>query len=57
MSACPGCTGGKDIHWWMDMVGVSNERFDEVDDIIRARRFLPLSWSARLSARRSTSTS
>ncbi len=29
---------GKDIHWWMDMVGVSNERFDEVDDIIRARR-------------------
>ena len=29
---------GKDIYWWMDMVGVSNERFDEVDDIIRARR-------------------
>ena len=29
---------GKDIHWWLDEVGLSNERFDEVDDIVRARR-------------------
>lgn len=29
---------GKDIHWWLDKVGLSNERFDEVDDIVRVRR-------------------
>ena len=29
---------GKDIHWWMEAAGVLDERYDEVDDIIRARR-------------------
>jgi putative flavoprotein involved in K+ transport len=29
---------GKDIEWWMDAAGVLNERYDEVDDIARARR-------------------
>jgi putative flavoprotein involved in K+ transport len=29
---------GKDLEWWMDAAGVLNERFDEVDDIARARR-------------------
>ena len=29
---------GKDIHWWLDEVGLSDERFDEVDDVVRARR-------------------
>ena len=29
---------GKDIHWWMDAAGVLDERYDEVDDIARARR-------------------
>jgi putative flavoprotein involved in K+ transport len=29
---------GKDIEWWMDVTGVHNERYDEVDDIVRARR-------------------
>lgn len=29
---------GKDIQWWMDVVGLHDERFDEVDDIDRARR-------------------
>jgi putative flavoprotein involved in K+ transport len=29
---------GKDIHWWMEATGVLDERYDEVDDIIRARR-------------------
>jgi putative flavoprotein involved in K+ transport len=29
---------GKDIQWWMDKAGVLNERYDEVDDINRARR-------------------
>jgi putative flavoprotein involved in K+ transport len=28
---------GRDIFWWMDAAGVLNERYDEVDDIIRAR--------------------
>lgn len=29
---------GKDIHWWMEAAGVLDERYDEVDDIARARR-------------------
>ena len=29
---------GRDIHWWMEAAGVLDERYDEVDDIIRARR-------------------
>lgn len=28
---------GRDIEWWMDVVGVLDERYDEVDDINRAR--------------------
>ena len=28
----------RDIHWWMDAAGVLDERYDEVDDIVRARR-------------------
>jgi putative flavoprotein involved in K+ transport len=29
---------GRDIEWWMDAAGVLDERYDEVDDIARARR-------------------
>jgi len=29
---------GRDIHWWMDAVGQLDERYDEMDDIVRARR-------------------
>ena len=29
---------GMDIHWWMEAAGVLGERYDEVDDIVRARR-------------------
>jgi putative flavoprotein involved in K+ transport len=28
---------GKDIQWWMDASGVLDERYDQVDDIVRAR--------------------
>jgi putative flavoprotein involved in K+ transport len=28
----------RDIHWWMDASGVLDERYDAVDDIMRARR-------------------
>ena len=28
---------GKDILWWMDAAGVLDERYDQVDDIVRAR--------------------
>ena len=28
---------GRDIEWWMDAAGVLDERYDEVDDILRAR--------------------
>ncbi len=29
---------GKDVLWWMDRTGLHDERYDEVDDIVRARR-------------------
>lgn len=28
----------RDIHWWMEVAGVLDERYNEVDDIVRARR-------------------
>jgi len=28
----------KDIHWWMDVTGVFHERYDKIEDIVRARR-------------------
>ncbi len=33
-----GRIAGRDIHWWMEAAGVLDERYDEVDDIVRARR-------------------
>jgi putative flavoprotein involved in K+ transport len=29
---------GMDIHWWMDQIGLLDERYDEVPDITKARR-------------------
>jgi len=29
---------GRDIYWWMEAAGILAERYDEVDDITRARR-------------------
>ncbi len=29
---------GMDIHWWMQTIGALTERYDEVEDIVRARR-------------------
>ncbi|KAB2348058.1 SidA/IucD/PvdA family monooxygenase [Actinomadura rudentiformis] len=29
---------GRDIHWWMDAIGQLDERYDQVDDLSRARR-------------------
>ena len=29
---------GRDIFWWMDRTGLHDERYDEIDDIVRARR-------------------
>jgi putative flavoprotein involved in K+ transport len=28
---------GKDIQWWMDAVGILDERYDEIDDLVRGR--------------------
>ncbi len=29
---------GKDLEWWMDKAGVLDERYDEIEDIVRARK-------------------
>src|SRR5688572_409618 len=29
---------GRDIQWWMDAAGVQDQRYDQVDDLVRARR-------------------
>ena len=29
---------GRDLEWWMDAAGVQDERYDEIDDIVRARK-------------------
>lgn len=29
---------GMDIHWWMDAIGLLDDRYDEMEDIARARR-------------------
>ncbi len=28
---------GRDVQWWMDRTGVLDERYDQIDDIVRAR--------------------
>jgi putative flavoprotein involved in K+ transport len=38
---------GKDLQWWMDAAGVLDERYDEVDDIARARRVPSLQLAGR----------
>ena len=40
---------GRDIQWWMDAAGVLDQRYDEVDDIERARKVPRSSSSARRS--------
>jgi putative flavoprotein involved in K+ transport len=32
----------KDLEWWMDAAGILDERYDEIDDIARARRVASL---------------
>jgi putative flavoprotein involved in K+ transport len=29
---------GRDIQWWMDVAGVHDQRYDEIDDLARARK-------------------
>jgi putative flavoprotein involved in K+ transport len=29
---------GRDIHWWMEAIGLADERWNEIDDVARARR-------------------
>lgn len=42
---------GRDIHWWMNEIGQLDERFDEVDDIARARRSRSLQLIGSMSRR------
>jgi putative flavoprotein involved in K+ transport len=39
---------GKDLEWWMDAAGVLDERYDEIDDIARARRVPSLQLAGTL---------
>jgi putative flavoprotein involved in K+ transport len=29
---------GRDIHWWMEAIGLADERWNQIDDLARARR-------------------
>jgi len=42
---------GRDIEWWMDAAGVLDERYDEVDDIVRARNVPSLQLAGSTSRR------
>ena len=48
---------GRDVLWWMEASGVWNQRYDEIDDLTRARGLPSLNSLARKSGRRSTSMS
>jgi putative flavoprotein involved in K+ transport len=39
---------GRDIEWWMDAAGILDERYDQVDDIDRARRVPSLQLTGSL---------
>jgi putative flavoprotein involved in K+ transport len=39
---------GKDLEWWMDATGMLDERYDEIDDIARARRVPSLQLAGTL---------
>ncbi|TDI42160.1 MAG: pyridine nucleotide-disulfide oxidoreductase [Acidobacteria bacterium] len=42
---------GRDIEWWMDAAGVLDDRYDEVDDIARARRVPSLQLAGSVERR------
>lgn len=55
---------GRDIQWWMQITGVLDQKYDEVDDLVRARnvpspqlvgsreqRFMDLNWLAARGVR------
>ena len=38
---------GRDVLWWMEASGVWNQRYDEIDDLMRVRRLLAAThWDA-----------
>ena len=45
---------GRDIMWWLEQIGRHDERYDEVDDLVRARHVPSPSSSARPNERTST---
>ena len=56
-STC-GCRAlpGADILWWLDAAGVLDERYDELDDLVRARNLPSMQLVGSPGAERSTST-
>ena len=50
--ACRARYRGRDIFWWMEAAGVLDERYDEVDDITRARHVPSPQLSALAEHRR-----
>jgi putative flavoprotein involved in K+ transport len=43
---------GRDVLWWMDGSGVWNQRYTEIDDLMRVRRLPHPNSLGRLSGRR-----
>jgi putative flavoprotein involved in K+ transport len=42
---------GRDIQWWMDACGVLDDRYDEVDDLVRARHVPSLQLAGSIDRR------
>ena len=47
---------GRDVLWWMDAAGIWDQRYDEIDDLTRARRLPSPQLVGTPDAPRSTST-
>ena len=47
---------GRDIKWWMDVIGTMDVRYDEIDDLKRARRLPSLQLIGTPERARSIST-
>jgi putative flavoprotein involved in K+ transport len=45
---------GKDIQWWMDATGLNDERYDQVENLRRARNLCTFQIAGYAAAKTST---